>query len=107
MRGFSAGALDRRVTVQARTDLQDAAGQPLESWSDVVTVWAGRRLLSGLEVIKGGADVSTVQASYRLRYRAGLNAGMRLIDGSESWDIQAVLDKREDGAVDLVCRRLQ
>ena len=48
-----------------------------------------------------------MQASYRLRYRAGLNAGMRLIDGSESWDIQAVLDKREDGAVDLVCRRLQ
>ena len=103
----AAGTLSQRIDIERRAPGTDAWGQPVQAWEWVASRWADVRLLAGLEAIKAGADVSTVQASYRLRYRAGLNAGMRLIDSSESWDIQAVLDKREDGAVDLVCRRLQ
>lgn len=99
--------LNRRVTLQQRSTSQDALGQPVETWSDVATVWADIRHPSGLSAIKADADVSLVKASIRIRYRAGLDAGMRAVHGTVVYDIQAVLpDEAERLYVDLVCVRV-
>lgn len=102
----AAGDLDRRVTIQQRDTGRDVIGQPVNTWVTVAMLWANRRFASGLETIKAGAETSIVQASYRVRYTTGLDAGMRLEDGSELWDIQAVLPDRAAGRIDLVCKRV-
>ena len=37
---MKAGTLNRRVTIQRRVPGQDEAGQPIDTWEDMATVWA-------------------------------------------------------------------
>ena len=92
---MQAGRLNRRCTLQAPGTTQDELGQPIPGWTDVATVWADIRmklsLKSGLESIKAGAPVSVVQASIRVRYRAGITAGMRVVHNLQAFNITAVM----------------
>ena len=101
---MQAGRLNRRCTLQAPVTTQDELGQPIPGWTDVATVWADIRMKSGLESIKAGAPVSVVQASIRVRYRAGITAGMRVVHNLQAFNIVAVLpDVGGREYVDLVC----
>ncbi len=101
---MQAGLLNRRVTLQAPGTTQDELGQPIPGWTDVAAVWADIRMKSGLESIKAGAPVSVVQASIRVRYRAGITAGMRLTHNLQAFNIVAVMpDVGGREFVDLVC----
>ena len=102
---MQAGRLNRRCTLQSPSQSVDALGQPIPGWTDVATVWADIRHRSGLSAIKSGADVSIVQSSIRIRYRAGLDSGMRVVHGSDIYDIRAVLPDARKQFVDLVCQK--
>lgn len=101
-----AGRLNQRITIQSRSATRDALGQPVETWSDVASLWADIRFPSGMEVVKGGAEVSIVKASIRIRYRTDIDAGMRVEHGSNTYDVKAVLpDVAGRQHLDLVCER--
>lgn len=101
---MQAGRLNRRCTLQTPSTGIDELGQPVPGWTDVATVWADIRMKSGLEAIKAGASVSVVQASIRVRYRAGITAGMRVVHNLTNYNITAVLpDVGGREFVDLVC----
>ncbi len=101
---MQAGRLSTRCVLQTPGTAQDELGQPIPGWTDVATVWGDIRLKSGLESIKAGAPVSTVQASIRVRYRAGINAGMRVVHNLQAFNITAVLpDAGAREYIDLVC----
>lgn len=102
---MQAGRLNRRCVLQTPGTAQDELGQPIPGWTDVATVWADIRMKSGLESIKAGASVSVVQASIRIRYRAGVNAGMRVVHNLTAYNITAVQpDVGGREFVDLVCQ---
>ena len=102
---MQAGRLNRRCVLQAPGTAQDELGQPIPGWTDVASVWADIRMKSGLESIKAGAPVSVVQASIRIRYRAGINAGMRVVHNLQVYEILAVQpDVGGREYVDLVCQ---
>ncbi len=103
---MQAGRLRQRITIQARTDGQDAVGQPVDIWEDVAQVWSNARHLSGAESIKAASDVSVVRASFRIRHRTGIDAGMRILHAGAVYDIEAVLpgDRRE--WIDLAAKRV-
>lgn len=105
---MTAGALRHRVNIEQRTASMDALGQPLESWSLVAAVWADIRYPSGLSAIKAGADTSKVSASVRIRHRAGIDAGMRVV-GSDgvTMDIRAVLPDGKREFIDMICQRVE
>lgn len=101
---MQAGRLNRRCVLQTPGTAQDELGQPIPGWTDVATLWADIRMKSGLESIKAGAPVSVVAASVRIRYRAGVNAGMRLVHNLQAYDIKAVMpDVSGREFLDLVC----
>ncbi len=101
---MQAGRLNRRCTLQAPGTTQDELGQPIPGWTDVATVWGDIRLKSGLESIKAGAPVSVVPASIRIRYRAGVNAGMRVVHNLVAYEIKAVMpDVSGRVFLDLAC----
>ena len=105
---LAAGKLNRRVTIQRPGATQDAAGQPVEAWIDVATVWAGVLMLSGLETIKADGPVSQVKASVRIRWRTDIDAGMRVVLGSSVFAIKAVIrDEVRREFIDLVCEVAQ
>ena len=83
--------MNRRCQLQSPSQSVDALGQPIPGWTDVAMVWASIRHLSGVEAIKADATVSTVKASIRIRWRTGLDAGMRVVHGLRVYSIEAVL----------------
>lgn len=101
MRG---GTLKNRITIKQLTSGQDEIGQPVQAWTDVATVWASIRHLSGVETIKADAETSIVKASIRIRHRTDLNAGMRCYFGATVYEIKAVLpDEQNRDRLDLAC----
>ena len=99
------GSLNRQVTIQSPPTAEDALGQPTGSWTTVATVWANVRLLNGLETIKGGAEASVAKASIRIRYRTDVTSAMRVVHGSTTYEIKAVLpDVAGKQYLDLACQ---
>lgn len=90
--------------IQKPSQAQDESGQPVSTWLDVAPVWANIRHPSGLDAVKADAPVSIVKASIRIRYRAGLDAGMRVVHKTTHYGIQAILaDEAHKEYMDLVC----
>lgn len=105
---MQAGQLDTPITIQRKTGGTGAWGAPLpEAWEDYATIWANVRHLSGTESIKAGADVSVVQASIRIRWRQDITAGMRVVHGAQTFDIEAVLYGQRREFVDLQAKQVQ
>jgi len=102
------GLLNSRVIVRQQSTTPDALGQPTQTWSTFATVWANVRHTSGVESIKADAFTPVVRASIRVRYRGDLTAAMRVVHGSTTYNVVAVMpDIGGKEYVDLACEVLQ
>ena len=107
MTTFRAGTLRDRITIQRKTGGKNDWGEALpDGWEDFAKLWSNVRHLSGSESIKAGADTSTVKASIRIRWRTGIDAGMRVLYGGQVYDIEVVLPGNGRQFLDLVCKRV-
>lgn len=101
------GRLNRRVTFQQKTTTTDALNQPLDQWTDYVTVWADVRFKRGLQSISGeraSAEQDGTECSVSIRYRSDITAAMRIVDGPAIYDIKQVLPNiGAKDYVDLAC----
>ena len=105
---LAAGKLNRRITIQQLAAGQDAAGQPVQTWVDVATVCANVAGATGLATIKNTGDVSAAIKRYsiRIRFREGLDEGMRVLLGAVPFDIREVrMDYAGREWTDLVCEQ--
>lgn len=98
-----AGRLDRLVTlgkktVAAVTDY----GEETVTWTDV-EVWAERRELRGEERWAAQQVVGTRACIYRIYYRTDLTVEDRLVDGGDTYDIQAINELGRREGLELVC----
>lgn len=100
---MQAASLKNRVTIQSPSTSVDSVGQPLTTWTDIAYLWASIKHVNGISSIKSGADTSVVKCSVRIRYKPGINAGMRVLHGTDVYDIQAVLPDDNRVFLDLVC----
>lgn len=78
-----AGRMRHQVVLQSPTGSRDSVGERTTTWTDVATVWANIRPLTGREQflasqreastshiveIRYSTDVSTIDASWRVKY---------------------------------------
>lgn len=101
------GSLNRRITIQSQVGGTDDAGQPLDAWAAVATVWAnvlGNTGMGAIKDVQGNIGASINQYSFRIRFRADLDSGMRVLYGDDVYDIKEVrLDLEHREWTDLVC----
>lgn len=79
---MDAGRLNRRVTIQHRTETQDATyGTQVVTWATLATVWAEVQdvLPSRAESMADGIDIARRPSRVRMRYRTDVDATMRLV----------------------------
>ncbi len=100
-----AGRLDRRVTLQRRVITRDAAGGAIETWTSAFSCWAERRDVRGSERLEAGAEVATHEATFRIRWRAGIDATWRLVEGTVAWDVEGIAELGRRDGLELTCRR--
>lgn len=103
---MDAGRLNTRIRIDGNVETLDDYGATVTGWETIAETWANVRHINGKEAIAGDAIVSTARASMRIRWRAGLTAGMRVVVVSTGtvYNILAVLpDVNRRVYVDLVC----
>lgn len=65
----AAGRLDRRISIQTKTEPQSSSGAPRESWSTTVQrMWAAYMPVSGTETFAAPERVARRQIEFRVRY---------------------------------------
>lgn len=94
-----AGLLRHRVEIQRPDYVQDQeTGEMIKTW---VTVWAkvpcSIEPLSAREFIAASATQSAVSARIVIRYRAGVDATMRILHLDKIYNIEGVLADKESG----------
>ncbi|WP_153135171.1 phage head closure protein [Paraburkholderia agricolaris] len=87
-----AGDLNRRVRIERNGGAEDELGQPIPGWVEVTTVWCNVKMLTGKETLTSEAEVANATASLRIRYRTGIDNGMRavllkFVDGQSVEDV--------------------
>jgi len=106
---LAAGSLNRQVSLQVSANVHDGAGQPIKVWSTIAQVWANVKSQTGMGVVTGeqnGVATSVTRYSFRIRYRQGIDAGMRVLMGGVPYDITSVqMDEAGREWTDLVCNR--
>ena len=102
-----AGDLRHRVTIQEKQVTKNSYGEEVITWQDVATVWAAVEPLRGrefLEAQRAGAEVTT---RIRIRHRDGIRPEMRVVRGSQIYDIEAVINVGGRGReLHLMCKEL-
>lgn len=98
--------LNHRVTLLRPVETQDATGAPVGGFTPLPEVWADVRFVSGQEVIKSGAPVSSVKASVCIRARSDITTSMRLVFKGETYDIKAAPPSTDRKYMTLVCESL-
>lgn len=66
------GRYDRRIVLQRATTVEDAAGQPVETFALLKEVWAKVRAISDGERLQGGGIMSSVNMRFLIRWSEGI-----------------------------------
>lgn len=101
-----AGRLNRNVTIQRRVETQNATGEVVWTWVDVCSVWAEIAAVTGREFFGAQQIQSSVTHAITIRYRTGIVAKMRIIegcDGAVQYDIEAPLPNARRTEIRLLC----
>lgn len=107
---MEAGRLRHRVTIQqppGPTNV-DSKGQPLDTWTDVTTVWAAIEPLQGNEYFAAGRDNAEVKTRIRIRYRTGIDRTMRVVYKNTTFEVLDVINpKFANVELQLMCKERQ
>ncbi len=82
--------LDQRITIQQQADTLNTTGEQVGAWSDVTTVWTAKRYRPGREFFQAGRTIAEERTYFIIRYRSGIEPGMRILDGEQVYDITSV-----------------
>lgn len=106
---MKAGDLNRQIVIQSRDSGTDDAGQPVDTWTTLATVWAHILGATGMgsirqSAVRDGVAVELNSYSFRIRYRTDVTAAKRVVYGGQNYDVKQV---RHDLAgkewTDIVC----
>lgn len=88
----TAGDLRDRVSIEAASRTSDGGGGASVTWVKVAEAWAAVRPVSGSESFIADRLEGRITHDIWLRYRPGLDPGMRMTLGPRVFDLFAVFD---------------
>ncbi len=101
------GKLRHRVTIQQQAQTRDEYGGVVTTWQTFADRWAAIEPLSGRELFAAQQLANTVSIRVRLRYLAGVTPAMRVLYGTRTFSIQAVINVEErNEELQLLCEEV-
>lgn len=83
-----AGALDRRITIQANATVIDQNGQPVPGWTTRATVWAQVKQTAGREFLAAEQILAEERAVFLIRWRGDIAATDRILWDGKTYDVK-------------------
>ncbi len=87
-----AGKMDRFITIEEFTAVQDAFGQETETWTEFATVWAEKVDIKARERFAAQQDLAEETTRFRMRYLQGITPKMRIVDDGKTYDIEGIAE---------------
>ena len=104
MRG---GELRHRIVIQYQpTPTQDSTGNETTAWATFATVYAQVKPFRGAEGVDHASWMATVTHEILIRYRAGVNPVMRIVEGTHTYNIKAVLASNKPTQMTLMAEEI-
>lgn len=102
------GRMRHRLVIQHLESTRDGHGAPVETWTDVATVWGSIEALSGREFFASQQTHGVVSCKVRIRHRDDLRASTewRLSHAGRILGIAAVLPANDRSAMTIMCREV-
>lgn len=101
------GELNQRAQIEARTLTPDGGGGYSESWDVIANVWVSVSPSSGGDVFGPDQVESRVRHRITLRRNNAIAAGQRVIVGTRTFRIHALLDEGGSAILmTLLCEEL-
>lgn len=97
----SPGNLDRRLTIQRSISSDGPFNEPVETWTDLITIWARRRDASDsqkIEYMAAGKTGSFIVSRFTIRsteVARSITPLDRIIHDGKVWDIKGVKEADE------------
>jgi SPP1 family predicted phage head-tail adaptor len=104
---MQAGKLNTRLTLQHATLTRDEMGGEIETWVDVVIVWASKAHQTSREFFAAQKINAETTDLFVIRYREGITTKMRAVCYGKTYDIIGAPDpdgrRRE---LHLLCKEI-
>jgi SPP1 family predicted phage head-tail adaptor len=95
---------DKLVTLQRRGTTQDTAGQVVETWTKIETVWATIGPITGREYFNASGERAEVTHRLSIWWGPSVAPRDRVIYGSRIFDIKSVINVKEmNRDLELMC----
>ena len=88
-----AGELPLRIEIQSKTVTSDSYNQPIETWSTLMTVWAGKLDEKGSEVRAAQRIVAETEVVFKVRFNSSITVLNRVVYGGRMFEILNVNDE--------------
>ena len=88
-----AGALRRRLTLEAPVRSGDEAAAATQTWTSLGGVWAAVIPRAGREIVTADGQAARVSHQIEVRWRNDVTAAMRFRDGITLYTIHALHDR--------------
>lgn len=94
-RHMSAGALNKQITLQSKTETSDGMGGVTETWTDQITTWAEIDPPKSREFYGTGQVQTEIVTRIRIRYRPNVSHAWRVKYGSRYFNITSIVNPDE------------
>lgn len=102
-----AGALDRRIEIQAASESKDEFGVITEAWQTVATVRAQIIQSATAEYLAGAGEAGEAVLIFRARWLDGLSVRNRVIYNGQAYDVREIKEIGRRKGVDIRCQARQ
>ena len=105
-----AGKLRHRIQLQAATKAQSTSGEQTLTWpttdhdANTTVAWADVRDLGGRELLQAQQANSEATIRVRLRHVAGITTAHRVVHGTRTLQIVAVIPDGRSRSLELLCK---
>lgn len=89
---MQAGQLNRRVELQQAVETKNPTGQPISTWTTIVTRWAQIIPLRGQEKFDAAQMEVQTNVKIRIRYYPAIDATWRIKKGDTIYNIKSIIN---------------
>ena len=90
------GKLSRSISIEVGTETKDGSGFASTSWAEHVATWAKIEPMAGREYLGNDQVESDTTHKFIMRYTSGVLPKMRIVYDSRYFDIQSVINMKEE-----------
>lgn len=95
------GKLDRRITIERRTETVKPSGSVVKAWAPIASVWAEIIQQTATEFFTGYGEAETGSVIFRIRFVADITTADRVTYNGTAYNLKEIKELGRRDALEL------